>query len=126
MPALATFADEEPFFLADERRRGSMESDYGVWWRDELDATWRVSFVDATGEVYALRLGPPSITPMGRDLLMIAAGGTGPDGPLVTLATGLTYDETEARLDGWAEACGAANSLAWIKARLGYEGGPVR
>jgi hypothetical protein len=118
MPALATFADEEAFFRADERRRRSGESDYGVWWRDELGAVWRVSFVHATGEVYALHQGPPTMTPMGRDLVMVSAS-AGVDGPLLVLAAGLTEAETEARLEGWAEMCGRPNSLGWIRERLG-------
>ena len=50
----------ERFYSQDPRRRYSGEADYGCYWRRHYypNATrWRVSYVEATGEIYAVELG---------------------------------------------------------------------
>ena len=67
----------QAFYDADPRRGCSPEADYGVHWRQHpWPGTWRVSYVKATGEVYALHQdqGP---------LLVPGLGGAGPPGNLL-------------------------------------------
>ena len=108
----------EAFYSENEARRRSPESDYGVWWRDaDCREFWRVSYVQATGEVYALNqwtghlqvLGvvPPDPDERRRDGL-----------PL-----GKTYYRTLDRvLEGWTEHCGRPGGLAWVRERLAEAG----
>lgn len=57
---MSAFSSIDLFYDLDERRRRSREIDYGVWWRwhDEL---YRVSWVEATGELIAARRSAPSV-----------------------------------------------------------------
>ena len=48
----------EAYYAADERRRRSEETDYGVHWRlHGWEYRWRVSYVRNTGEIYAVHQG---------------------------------------------------------------------
>jgi hypothetical protein len=69
-------------------RRRSPEVDFGVWWRVPGSLyTWRVSWVQNTGELYARELAP--------------------DGDrFVLLGAFLTREAVEARMAGWAESNG--------------------
>lgn len=51
----------DDFFAADVRRWTSRSTDYGVEWRDDgrSGPTWRVTYIQGTGEVYAVNLAPP-------------------------------------------------------------------
>lgn len=96
-----TFPSIEAFYAADERRRLSPEHDFGCWWVE--GPTWqryRVSWVEATGEVYAIRA-------------------TAEPAPLELLAVIPDEADLTARLRGWADVCGARDSLAWVRRRLG-------
>lgn len=47
----------EQFYIENPARRSSAEADYGVWWKDGPSGPYhRVSYVRATGEVYAMNL----------------------------------------------------------------------
>ncbi len=74
-------------FLADPRRKMSAEVDFGVRWRhlDEPGLPWRVSWIVATGELYAAELAP--------------------DGPRRCLVLGRFPDRAavEAFMAGWAD-----------------------
>lgn len=103
------FPSMAAFFAADDRRRLSGESDFGCWWLGgNLNrTTYRVSAVKDTGEIYIVRLSQGL-----RDE---------PAGEVELLAVGLTvgsYDDAERLLSGWAEACGTAGSLDWIRGRF--------
>lgn len=140
-----TFATIEDFYADDELRRRSMERDYGVWWKDDAGGNWRVTWVEATGEIYALRLGPTKTgeVRIGDSIVSVTANNPHPDreGPVVVLgeipaswgecnngfcsssfhAMDCPADSgyhVEKALDGWAEVCGAIGSLHWIKARV--------
>ena len=104
----------EAFYSANEARRRSPEADYGMRWRDAVNpGDYRVSYVQATGEVYALNnwtgqlevLGviPPDPDERRRDGL-----------PL-----GRTYYRTLDRiLEGWVDQMRKPGGLAWVRERL--------
>lgn len=97
MPTIHEFYDEDP------RRRSSPEVDFGVMWIDSAPyPKHRVSWIEATGEVYAMNLTTSEI-----DLI-----GTLP-----------TRGDVEAALDGWEHGPLNDKYLHWVRARvLNYEG----
>lgn len=98
----------EAFYAGDVRRVESVEVDFGVHWRPSHSAfqTWRVSWVEATGELYAVRLSPGPIVGRGRG------------GPVHVLATGLRMvEDAEELLLGWTDECGSVGSLDWVRER---------
>ena len=94
----------EAFYAADPRRRNSPEAYYGVWWREEGSAgPWRVSYIQATGEVYAEERG-------GKGRVEVL-GIIPPD----NLTPGAIYYRTlDHILHGWAYA----GHLSWVRERL--------
>lgn len=122
-PALPVFASIEDYYATDDRRRRSGEADYGSHWLlDGWSGKWRVSYAQATGEVYAVYLGAPP------------AGGRAGDGPVFVLGIippdpvpegdrrSLYYATLERVLDGWPERCGARDGLRWVKDTLAASG----
>jgi hypothetical protein len=98
----ARFMTLAAFYGDDPRRASSREVDVGLWWREADDAPLhRAAWVQDTGEVYAVRLGPA------RD-----------SEPAVEL---LAQIEDENRLHetlaGWRERCGEPRSLGWLRRR---------
>lgn len=139
MAALRVFPDLRAFYGEHPDARHSVESDYGVWWRDDDGGIWRVTYVHATGQVYALRTSRVgSISEpvrIGDELAtMISAGNDG--GPVVILAQLEPWsdadekrrdfgyrarqnpDPFERRIPRWADWCGAQGSLARLRAAL--------
>ena len=102
---MKSYPNIEAFYSENEDRRRSPEADYGVWWHDGVGAEfWRVSYVQATGEVYALNNWTGQLQVLGV---------IPPD------ADGGSYYRTLDRiLEGWSEHCGRLNSLAWVRERL--------
>lgn len=101
---MTTFASIEAFY-ADRPERDSVQQDFGVrWWQG--GATWpqhRVSWVEVTGEFYAVNLGGVHHPDGGRvELLGVVEG----------------RDAAEAALAGWAELDGYAAQLEWVRERL--------
>lgn len=81
-----------------EKRTRSPELDFGVWWRGERPwPTYRVSWVEATGEIYATDSRSELI-----DVLGVVNG----------------REEIEDVLQGWADVCGKERSLYWVKDRI--------
>jgi len=96
----------EEFYKEDPRRRASGEADYGVWWRNERPfPRHRVSYIQATGEVYSVELMPGGAV----DVL----GQVEPD------ESDIYYRTLDGILDGWPEMCGTPNGLSWLRERLG-------
>jgi hypothetical protein len=95
-PTLASFYNDDP------RRLGSREFDLGLWWRDQADGPLhRAAWVNDTGELYLVRLGPDS------------EGG----GHVEVLATVEDRERLELVFEGWREHCGELRSLGWLRGR---------
>jgi hypothetical protein len=127
--AAVGYADVEAFYAADERRRRSGEVDFGVWWRHGR-RIYRISWVAVTGELIAVQLSPPTVQPFsfGAEPAGLSRGGLGVvvyGGEARTVSVLARIDteaELEQILDGWAEVCGAEDSLVWIRRQLADAG----
>ena len=109
------YASLETFYSENEARRQSPEADYGVWWMDDSKYEhWRVSYVQATGEVYAVKL--PGV----GEVRVLGIVPPDPDERTrADLRRQLTYYRTLDRiLAGWVNHCGQPGGLAWIRERL--------
>jgi hypothetical protein len=95
------------FYAGDARRVHSRERDVGLWWREDADGPLhRAAWVDDTGELYLVRLGP-------------AEQGGGEVEVLANLEDG---EHLEHVLEGWRELCGQPRSLMWLRERVGRSG----
>ena len=103
---LNTYPNIEAFYNDDPRRRLSGESDYGVWWTNGPRwPTWRVSYIQATGEVYAVE----GIQGGRVEVLGVVPPDEGR----------YYYHTLDKLLDGWAEEAG--RPLSWVRERLGQK-----
>jgi hypothetical protein len=112
----------EEFYDENPARRTSEEFEYGRDWSDATGARAELSWIEATGELYAMT---EPVEPLVADMFG--------DEHLQKLPTNLLTVEvlgvvsTRAELDhllaGWATAMGAPNSLAWVRERLAS--GPI-
>ncbi len=73
-------------WIEDPRRSKSAEVDFGVWWRMEGQKwpTWRVSWIEDTGELYAKEQLPDS-------------------GRFIIIGTFRTREAVERFMQGWAD-----------------------
>lgn len=100
-PPMPTFGSEREMYEDSEARRLSPEIDFGVHWKTKQHSTpflsFRVSWIEATGELYVTRQGLTSA------------------GPRVWIIQHFeTREAVEAALEGWAEVCGERASLEWL------------
>jgi hypothetical protein len=112
--------DLEQFYDADPRRRHSEELEFGTDWQ-EGGARTQVSWVEATGELYAMRdplghldsdiFGDMSVEPVGEEQLTIEVLGT---------VNG--RDAVAAVMSGWEAAMAAdgENGLSWVRDRVAH------
>jgi phosphoserine phosphatase len=93
-----TFHSTDEFYAAREQRRRSMELDFGCWWteRETDPLTWRVSWIEDTGETYAVS---------SRGEVRLFPG------------TRSTREAIELALEGWSQHCGPGG-LRWTEERL--------
>jgi hypothetical protein len=102
------------FYSAQNARLTSRERDVGLWWRNgEEGPIHRAAWVEATGELYLVRLGSA------------AEGGGGVE----VIARVSDADALERALQGWRDRCGMPGSLQWLRvraARLGRLGPPKK
>src|SRR5690242_10975640 len=109
--------DLEQFYDADPRRRHSEELEFGTDWHEGRART-QVSWVEATGELYAMRdplgglatdfIGDMRATPVTDEQLTIEVLGT---------ISG--RDAVAAVMSGWEQAMPAGpDSLAWVRDRV--------
>ena len=111
-----TFPSMGDFYAADERRLTSEECDYGVHWRlHGWAGRWRVSYVQATGEIYAVNHNR-------GDGLVFVLGVVAPDPVAEGDRRSLYYATLERILDGWPERCGQPDGLRWVKDTLDAAG----
>jgi hypothetical protein len=110
--------DIEQFYSADERRRQSVEVEFGNNWFDAKGSRWELSWVEDTGELYAmLELTPEADTwtPFGD----IEVEDAKVDTLVVTvLGTIASRDEVEQLLEGWADHMAEPDGVAWVADRL--------
>ena len=95
-----TYPSIAAFVLADSARLHSPECDLGLHWRDR-GSLYRAAWIEDTGEVYLVQLGPSE------------QGG----GHVQVLIAGLTGAQLVAALSGWREAHDR-DELQWLRDRL--------
>lgn len=110
--------DIEEFYNSDERRRASSELELGRDWHDSAGTRYELSWVEDTGELYAMRepSGPGGyVDPFGDWF----------SGHLSTSAVTVRIlahvperAELERVLAGWQEAMPGRDSTAWVVERL--------
>ena len=104
-----SYPNIEAFYSENEARLRSGEADYGVWWHDGVGCEfWRVSYVQATGEIYAVKYHA-CWCPHGQVEVL---GIVEPD------PEGSYYQTLDRILEGWSEYCGRLKSLPWIREKL--------
>jgi hypothetical protein len=115
-----TYMTRDEFYSSDEREF-SPEWDYGVMWRDgDLDRawpTWRVSWVVATGEVYACshdRYWILGVVPAVGDYP--TSSGVSEQGALDRWAEYNKAQDIERVMKGWADK--SHRSLEWVEKRI--------
>jgi hypothetical protein len=113
-PAAQRYPSLVAFYSADPARLDSRERDVGLWWRTGKEGPMhRAAWVEETGELYLVRLGPAS------------EGG----GAVEVIAHAADAEALEQALRGWREHCGMPGSLQWLRvraARLGRRGALTR
>ena len=126
------YASLEAFYDGQPERRTSGEADFGVHWHagGKRWPGWRVSYVQATGEVIAVEqygkcqvrvLGVVQPDPDERFASKDEAGGIAWSD---RHGRGTYYDTLDRILDGWAEPDVSGHDLAWVERRLAsYKGG---
>jgi hypothetical protein len=114
--------DIEQFYSADERRRQSAEFEFGTDWFDAKGNRYELSWVEDTGELYAmLELVPEadSWTPFGD----IEVEHMPVDRVVVTVVAHIdTRAEVESILEGWADQMIKPDSISWLADRLRAHG----
>jgi hypothetical protein len=114
--------DIEQFYAQDERRRRSPEVEFGTDWFDAKGNRYELSWVEDTGELYAmLELVPEadSWTPFGD----IEVENLPVDRLVVTLVGNIiSRDEVERVLEGWQEEMGKPDGISWVAERLRSHG----
>lgn len=124
---MTAFSTTDLFYELDERRRGSVEVDFGVWWKWQRES-FRVSWLASTGEVVAVRLGHgPRLRALnGRPPIRIATHAealevlSDPSIEVTVLGRCADRESVERQLKGWEFVMEIPESLAWVSARLRY------
>jgi len=99
---LAAYASEIAFAAADSARTGGSHVDFGYYWTmpGQPHPRYRVSWIPATGELYAVRQQGRA-----RRVELLAVG----------LRSRVQVDRA---MGGWTEHVDDAGSLAWLDRRL--------
>lgn len=114
----------EDFYSADERRRQSAEIELGTNWYDAAGNRYELSWVEDTGELYAMLEmlpGAGSFTPFGD----VEVDSMSIDEVVVTIVGYLpTRQELEQVLAGWEEEMAKPDGITWVADRLRVNGVP--
>ncbi|MDQ1475326.1 MAG: hypothetical protein QOE62_555 [Actinomycetota bacterium] len=116
--------DLEDFYNADPRRRHSEELEFGTDWT-EAGARTQVSWIEATGEMYAMRdplgglqsdvIGDLRVTPVSDEQLTVEVLG---------VVNG--RERATAVMSGWEAAMPEGdNSLSWVRDRIAHADGEM-
>lgn len=93
----------QEFHASDPQRAQSREVRYGALWREFAPVpTYRLAWVQNTGELYAVELSEPDER---KD-------------PVEVLGVLWSRPQVEACLAGWPEHCGGQRSLLWARDRI--------
>jgi hypothetical protein len=118
--------DIEQFYAEDERRRRSAEIEFGTEWFDGKGNRYELSWVQDTGELYAMLEMTPeadSWTPFGD----IEVEKLSADRVVVTVVADIAgREEVEAVLDGWQAEMGKPDGISWVADRLREHGVAAR
>lgn len=126
-PGTVPAVDIEEFYDADPRRRASAEIELGTEWRDAQDVRYELSWVQDTGELYVMREPVPGgwADPFGgvhvshpRDVDEGEVEGEA----VIVLGTVPDQATLEEVLEGWQEAMGRPQGIAWLADRLRERG----
>jgi hypothetical protein len=106
----------EDFYSADERRRQSAEIELGTNWYDAAGNRYELSWVEDTGELYAmLEMAPGAIeipkTPV--DEVVVTMVGYIP-----------TREDMEKVMAGWEAEMAKPDGITWVADRLRQNGVP--
>lgn len=121
------WVDIEEFYDADQRRRSSAEIELGRDWQDQHGVRYELNWVEDTGELYVMREPVPRewADPFGGIHVSRTreVDETEVEGMTVSVVgTVASRAELERALDGWEEAMGGEDSVAWLVDRLRREG----
>ena len=111
-PTLQAFYEENR-----EGRLHSPEAGYGTNWRlDGYHHPWKVSYVEHTGEIYAVQkcLTSHEEAPHATSYGPLFVLGTVPPDPVPDIRS-VYYATLDRILDGWTDHCGPKNGLTWIR-----------
>ena len=111
---MTSFPTLMDFYNHDTQRLTSPEADYGVHWRlSPWPNSWRVSYVQKTGEIYAVHSGDPSPGPV------LVLGAVPPDPqPRGPFGRETYYQTLDKILEGYPNHCGRKNGLTWVWEKL--------
>lgn len=112
-----SFPSIEAFYAADERRRWSRELDFGVWWRQGT-TIHRITWVDDTGELIAVRLSGPEHARLELEGEVLEIMRAGDEQDVTVLGVVHGEEVVERLLNGWAEMCGEQESFCWVLDRV--------
>jgi hypothetical protein len=109
--------DIEEFYDEDPRRRTSDEIEYGQDWKDADGVRYEVSWVEETGEVYAMREPDAAIEtdPVGDEWVDKL-----PSDAITVEILGAVAEraELDKLLEGWQDAITQPDSLSWVRGRI--------
>ena len=114
----------EDFYSADERRRQSAEIELGTNWYDAAGNRYELSWVEDTGELYAMLEmvpGAGSYTPFGD----VEVEPIPIDEVVVTVVGYIpTREEMEKVMAGWEAEMAKPDGITWVADRLRENGVP--
>jgi hypothetical protein len=108
--------DIEGFYAENERRRHSAELEFGRDWHD-AGGRCEVSWVEDTGEIYAMREPTAAVTGSGAgDLELVPMSEDGLVVEVLGVVTG--RDAIGAVMSGWEDAMRRDDGIAWLRDRI--------
>jgi hypothetical protein len=127
LPTTVPRVDIEEFYDGDERRRRSAELELGRDWHDKSDVRYELNWVEDTGELYVMREPVPveTIDPFGG-IHVVGSHGVAEaevQGMSVAVVGSVSNrEDLERALEGWEDAMGRPDSVAWVVERLRAHG----
>jgi hypothetical protein len=113
--------DIEQFYDQNEQRRSSAEVEFGSNWRNARGYVFKLSWVEATGELYVMAAPYGEI--IEEPVLGDAVGFSEPMEALTVQVVGTfaKLEEVEEKLTGWQDVMEKDRSMGWLQDRLEME-----